>query len=214
MSQLLDKSFDNPVFRKDFLDVVPKEIERISRLVDELLSFAKSSKPKLENVDLNVLIRSAINIYEGLCKTHNISIIKLFSDIPCITADPNQISQVLSNLILNAIDAMPAGGSITFYTGRTEERVFIEISDTGDGIRLQDIKSIFEPFFSTKKNGTGLGLAISRKLVEDMGGTIEVKSELEKGTRFRIELQTGEILKTSSLSPPHFQPQLTPHDLE
>jgi signal transduction histidine kinase len=117
----------------------------------------------------------------------------LADSVPIIQADEKQIEQVLKNVIINALQAMPEGGAITLETGPTPSNgAYVMISDTGLGIPPEKINRIFQPFVTTKTKGTGLGLSVVEKIIENHGGRIEVESEQGKGTRFRILLpQTG-----------------------
>jgi two-component system NtrC family sensor kinase len=115
---------------------------------------------------------------------------ELEENLPSISADPDQIRRALSNLILNALDAMPRGGRLTVRTqsAGSPGRVAIEVSDTGDGLTAEECERLFTPYYTTKQQGTGLGLAIVQSVVSDHKGTISVQSQPGKGTTFRIEL--------------------------
>jgi len=118
---------------------------------------------------------------------------ELAADLPEISADPDLLHRALSNLVLNAIDAMPQGGELTLRTsvlqsGALDGRVAIEVSDTGSGLTPEECARLFTPYYTTKQHGTGLGLAIVQSVVSDHGGKISVESTKEKGTTFRIEL--------------------------
>jgi two-component system, NtrC family, nitrogen regulation sensor histidine kinase NtrY len=105
-----------------------------------------------------------------------------------IAADPELLHRVVSNLVLNAMDAMPNGGSLTLRTRREDGKVVIEVSDTGSGLTREECERIFTPYYTSKQHGTGLGLAIVQSVVSDHGGRISVVSEPGKGTTFVIEL--------------------------
>jgi len=105
-----------------------------------------------------------------------------------VTADPNYLKQVLLNLVLNGIEAMPNGGTMTLEATASRGKRILSVSDTGMGISKESLERIFEPYFTTKAKGSGLGLAIARRIVEEHGGTISVNSEPQKGSRFEIVL--------------------------
>jgi signal transduction histidine kinase len=108
-----------------------------------------------------------------------------------LAADPEQLQRALRNLILNALDAMPGGGTLTIRTSRSEHKIALEVSDTGQGLTPEECNRLFTPYYTTKQHGTGLGLAIVQSVVSDHKGTISVHSEPGKGATFRIEFQAS-----------------------
>jgi two-component system NtrC family sensor kinase len=113
---------------------------------------------------------------------------ELGSDVPEIAADPDLLHRVLSNLVLNAIDAMPQGGTLTMRTRRNDGGVELQVSDSGTGLTPEECERLFTPYYTSKHHGTGLGLAIVQSVVSDHGGRISVDSAPGRGTTFRIEL--------------------------
>ncbi|MDP2960459.1 MAG: ATP-binding protein, partial [candidate division Zixibacteria bacterium] len=113
---------------------------------------------------------------------------RLLLDTPIIEVDPKRIEQVLFNLIENAIEAMPQGGFLTIKTKKKEDLAIFEIEDTGCGINEENLQKLYIPFFTTKPKGSGLGLPVSKKIIADHSGYIEVKSEMNKGTKFTVYL--------------------------
>ena len=113
---------------------------------------------------------------------------KLDPSLRAVPADPEQITRVLRNLVLNAIDAMPGGGALTLHTANIEGGVRFEISDSGQGLTPEECERLFTPYYTTKTHGTGLGLAIVQSIISDHHGRITVQSEKGKGATFRIEL--------------------------
>jgi two-component system sensor histidine kinase AtoS len=179
------------------------EIKRIELLLKSLLNFAKPPKPQLAVTDINDLLDKTIvfSLKNPLLKSDTsieINVSKDFDiNLPLAMIDPMQLQQVFLNLLLNGIEAMPAGGTLsirTFYNA-ARNAIQIEISDTGRGITEENIHKIFDPFFTTKPKGSGLGLAITRRLVEQHGGEISVQSYPGKGSAFRISLQTHDEVK-------------------
>ncbi len=200
LSQLFPLKFNDEEFRKKFMEIMPKEISRIDRIVESLLGFARAASPKFVPVDLKTMIEDDIAYFNEQARNSKIKIMTEFAEIPLIDADPDQLSQVFSNLILNAIQAMPEGGELRLKTreGSKTENILrtieIEVSDTGHGISEENLKKLFDPFFTTKYAGTGLGLTISHSIIDGHKGTIDVKSQAGKGTTFIISLPVKQEL--------------------
>ena len=179
------------------------EIKRIESLLKNLLNFAKPPTPQLTVIDLNDILDKTIAFamrYPSLLAdtATAINVSKDFNKkLPKTMADPMQMQQVFLNLLLNAIEAMPEGGTLAVKTCYDEElnSIQIMISDTGKGIQKEMINNIFQPFFTTKRKGTGLGLAITRRLIEQHGGTIYAESNPGEGTIFNILLRVNEVKK-------------------
>ena len=220
---------------KDYLKRIVKDIERINRIVRELLDFARPSKFEIKDVEINKVIESALSLLSYQNNFKNIETkLDLQSDLPAIKGDEFQLSQVFINIILNATDAMPEGGILRIQTSthvvenldvdrfqriyprrrksdptesdysrmrktdplaalfkkfsEGDRLVKIRISDTGSGIKKEDLENIFDPFFTTKApdKGTGLGLSISLRIVESLEGEIRVESEVGKGSAFEV----------------------------
>jgi len=174
---------------REVLVKVISEIRRLELLIKALLNFAKPPKPQFSLVDLNGILETAASFS---LKSASFSPIKTLKDydehLPETMADPMQLQQIFMNLILNAAEAMPKGGTLTLKTSydRSSNALQIMISDTGEGITDEMKGKIFQPFFTTKSKGTGLGLAISKRLIEQHGGSIIAESNHPKGTVFRI----------------------------
>jgi signal transduction histidine kinase len=175
------------------LDTICHETERIARIVQNLLTFSrKSRQEKIESVDVNDVLERTLMLSEHQLTVGNTKVLKQFDpSVPHIDANAGQLQQVFMNLIINAHHAMPDGGELTIRTASVpDDRVVIEISDTGCGIDPDDVNRIFDPFFTTKEEGkgTGLGLAVSRNIVDNHGGDIGVQSTPGVGTTFRVVL--------------------------
>jgi signal transduction histidine kinase len=176
--------------------VIGHEIQRLERIVQEFLQFARPADPKLLTVSADSLL-ARIQLLFGP-KFEKTSIQLNLQSVPDIwvRVDPHQIEQVLINLIQNAAESMERGGTITMrarngtsrLNGRTRPVVMLEVSDTGKGIPPEVRKRMFDPFFTTKEEGTGLGLAIAARIVEKHGGSLECRSEVNRGTTFVILL--------------------------
>jgi len=178
---------------RENLDTIRQETERIAEIVHGLLSFSrKSRQEKIEDISVNDVLERTLMLSEHQLTLGNIRVTKeLDLDLPSIRTNPGQLQQVFMNLIINAHHAMPDGGELTIRTSALpQDRVFIEIEDTGCGISPESLDRLFDPFFTTKEEGkgTGLGLSVSRNIVESQGGNIGVQSTVGVGTVFRVVL--------------------------
>ncbi|MDE1920520.1 MAG: hypothetical protein KGI24_03630 [Candidatus Omnitrophica bacterium] len=190
-SEELPKRLEDKEFLLKFSKIINKEVDRIDGLVQELLSYAKPASPELKPISICRLIEQTLSFLNNDIIRHKITLNTSFENKGIlINIDPQQIKQALLNIFLNAIDAMPNGGTLSVITksNTTKQSFIIEISDTGCGISPKDLSHIFDPFFTKKDHGTGLGLSITEGIIKNHNGKILVKSVLNKGTSFRIEL--------------------------
>jgi nitrogen fixation/metabolism regulation signal transduction histidine kinase len=168
------------------------ELENLKTIVSRFSDFAKMPTPEFEPVDLNDLVRSAVKLFEPqLAPVGRPPITpELYLDekLPKPQADPILLRRAFENLILNSLDAMPAGGTLTIRTAHREGAVRLEVTDTGEGLSPEECARLFTPYYTTKRHGTGLGLAIVQSVVSDHSGRIEVESAPGAGATFRIEL--------------------------
>jgi signal transduction histidine kinase len=168
-----------------------QEAVQINRILSDLLETARPRAPQLRHADLVTTAEHAVGFARQQATTKRITIdLQAKQELPAIEHDPNQINQVLLNLLLNAVQSMDKPGTIrvTLDTDELNEYAVITVADEGRGIAPEHINSIFRPFFTTKGHGTGLGLSLARRTVEAHGGKIEVTSELGRGTRFVVLL--------------------------
>lgn len=173
------------------LQVIIDETIRCRKIIQELLEFSKGREPTKVPTNINEIIGKALNILENEFLLNRIDMDKsLAPDLPDIMADGSQMEQVFVNLLLNAVQAVPEGGTIQVKSSlnQQESSVSIEVTDNGPGIGRKEQSKIFEPFFSTKPNGTGLGLSVSYGIVRNHQGNINVHSQPGEGTRFLIKL--------------------------
>lgn len=180
----------DPALRPDVERVI-SETGRCAGIVKDLLEFSRESTPEKEPLFLDALIDEVVTFFHNQPDFSAISITtKHAAGLPQISADPHQIRQVFMNLVINAGHAMPQGGILKIDTYRSPDgtRVCAALADSGSGIAAENLTRIFDPFFTTKPHGTGLGLAISYGIIENHGGTIEVKSEAGAGTTFIVAL--------------------------
>lgn len=195
--------------QRNYLRMIEREIERINRIVRELLNYARPTKFEMKEVDVNQIIENTLSLlsYQKSFK-HIQTKLELQPNLPRIHGDESQLSQVFMNIILNAVDAMPNGGTLKIKTDELiagngvntkflngERLLRTRISDTGTGIKQEDLKRIFDPFFTTKDpdKGTGLGLSVSLRIIESLGGEIRVESEYGKGSTFELYFPVKEI---------------------
>jgi signal transduction histidine kinase len=176
--------------------VIEEEVERMAALISNLLVFSRRNHKQISTLDLGEELMSSLDFIQYHLRSHKIDIATdCAPDLPSVQADRQQLRQVFLNLITNASDAMPEGGTLTIRSfagvmagGRSA--VVVEFSDTGTGIRTGDLPKLWEPFFTTKPEGkgTGLGLSICRRTVEEHRGTIEIEAGPTRGTTVRITL--------------------------
>jgi signal transduction histidine kinase len=175
------------------LEIIIEETDRLNTVVSQFLNYAKPYEMHAENQDINRIIKKVISLIKATNLPENITIqANLSPDLPYIKVDGEQMIQVILNVALNGMEAMPDGGTLSFTTSGIENngsnRVGVTIRDTGPGINKEDLKTIFKPFFTTKKKGTGLGLPICKRIVKNHGGHIHVKSTPGEGTAFQITI--------------------------
>jgi len=194
LSQLMPLKFKDSEFRKRFTEIMPREIGRIDRIVESLLGFARATAPRFDMISIETIIEETLQVFQEDIQNRKIKLEKKFAEVPPITADADQMSQVFSNLILNAIQAMPKGGELKILLEKGKEKdgvvetIKIRISDTGHGIPKEYIKKLFDPFFTTKHGGTGLGLTITHSIIDGHRGSIVAESSRGKGTIFKMSL--------------------------
>jgi two-component system, NtrC family, sensor kinase len=176
------------------LQIIENEVKRIASLMGRLREFSRPVQLESRPTDLNGLLENILNLVGARLRQWNISIEKHWDNrLPAVLASPDQLTQIFMNLVLNAIDAMPSGGTLSIttehdQTATTPFIVRVAVADTGIGIHPIMLKHIFEPFVTTKTDGTGLGLALSYEIVQSLGGEISVSSQLNVGTTFSVKL--------------------------
>ncbi len=188
-AELIKEERDLETIMKD-IQVIEKESLRARDIVQELLAFSKKKPLSLAKIDLNSLITDSVSLVSVPQRSPHLNIVEDYGHIPLIIGDPNQLKQVILNIINNAMDAISDnGGKISIKTGVKDTNAIIEISDNGKGIPDEVLSRMFEPFFTTKKDkGTGLGLPITRKIIESHNGHLHIESSEGIGTRVTISL--------------------------
>lgn len=165
------------------------EARRLNSIVEQFLSLARPVVIKAEALPVPEILKELAVLQESHARESNVQIQVIAApNLPPLSADPSHLTQVLLNLMLNGLQAMPEGGTLTLEAKTSNGNFLIAVTDTGSGIAADNLRRIFEPYFTTSAKGTGLGLAISRRIIEDHGGRITVTSEVGQGARFEISL--------------------------
>jgi signal transduction histidine kinase len=186
------EQFDE-VFRESTATLLA-EIANLKTIIGRFSDFSKMPAPQLQAVDLDDLVRSVVQLFQGQL-TRGANKIEPVLDLgkpPQISGDPVLLRRVIENLVLNAIDAMPQGGKLTFRTAADGKFASFELSDSGKGLTQEECERLFTPYYTTKQHGTGLGLAIVQSVVSDHQGRISVSSKKDQGTTFHVELPLWE----------------------
>jgi len=190
-AQLAKKNTDMPKQAEQDLDRIVSASLHAREVIRKLMLFARQMPPRRTRLDVNQVVKEGLYLFEARCARQGIDLeLSLGPDLPEVYADATQLTQVLTNLVVNAIQAMPRGGKLSVATRANQEAVILRIEDTGEGMSPEVKKQIFLPFFTTKEadHGTGLGLAVVHGIVTAHRGTIQVDSHLGRGTRFDIRL--------------------------
>ena len=190
------------------------ELENLKTIVGRFSDFAKMPPPQFEAVDLNELVRGAVKLFEPqmapVGRPPVTPELYLDANLPRAQADSILLRRALENLILNSLDAMPAGGTLTVRTAQRAGMVRLEVSDSGEGLTPEECARLFTPYYTTKRLGTGLGLAIVQSVVSDHGGRIEVESAPGAGATFRIELPVEQKDSAPGAAPTEERPANPP----
>ena len=188
---LMDMEFDD--FAGEALGTISKHIKRIEKILRKMSTFSRSKDDDIRPHVVSELVNSTVELVKYDRRTKGIDIsLKIPEDIPSVNVNGGQMIQIITNLILNASDAMGGEGKLTISAMHMGKDVCMFFTDTGQGISRENLKRVFDPFFTTKQTGTGLGLSVSHSIVKSFGGDIEVKSEEGRGTTFIVRLPTYE----------------------
>jgi PAS domain S-box-containing protein len=172
--------------------IIADEVATLERVLNDLLGFASTRVPRREWLSVNELVERTVLIMGNEIEHNDIDVrLQLQRELNPVCADPTQLSQVMFNLLRNALEAMPHGGTLTVATSRAGQQLRIDVSDTGTGISDENKGRVFVPFFTTKANGTGLGLSVVHQIVRNHGGSVDVESTLGRGTTVSIMLPIG-----------------------
>lgn len=175
---------------REYLATMGREVERTSAIVHNLLDLTRQREPSKKPCDINRLVEESLVIVQNKLKLHNVEVEKRLDPLQNVEADPSQMKQVFINVMVNAAEAMQAGGRLTIRSFRDPGRnsAVLEFEDTGVGIPPEIMSRIFDPFYTTKEKGTGLGLSVVSGIVKRHEGQVEVRSEMGRGTLIRITL--------------------------
>jgi two-component system, NtrC family, nitrogen regulation sensor histidine kinase NtrY len=195
------QQFDE-VFRESSQTLLA-EIANLKAIIGRFSEFSKMPQPQLQPVNVNEILRGVAQLFQAQFTAPGREAIEcrleLDETVGMIAADPELLHRALANLVLNAMDAMPNGGTLTLRSRRRDGRVIVEVADTGTGLTPEECERVFTPYYTSKQHGTGLGLAIVQSVVSDHGGKISVQSEAGRGTAFVIELPSNsEAMKGSA----------------
>jgi PAS domain S-box-containing protein len=188
----LQKKVAEGTKEKEYAEFIVSEVTRMERILRNVISFTRGTSPQKEEFDLREVINEALKLFEERTGEQSIIIERSLGETPPIEGDKEQVREAIENLLSNAIDAMPDGGTLSVVTGNEVVKgrpyVTVKVKDTGKGIDKEDLGKIFEPFFTTKVvvKGTGLGLSITRKIVEEHGGFIKTESKVNAGSTFSL----------------------------
>jgi two-component system sensor histidine kinase HydH len=175
------------------VDLIQGEVRRLNTIVEEFLSLARPMPLKREPIIVAALLEEVLGLVESEARGAGIAVVReIPSGLPVLHADRDRLKQVLLNLVLNAIQAMPSGGTLEIAAAAGGGTLTVTVADTGSGITPELLPKVFEPYVTTKTKGLGLGLPIVRRIVEAHGGAIEAVSEPGRRTSFRFALPLGE----------------------
>jgi nitrogen fixation/metabolism regulation signal transduction histidine kinase len=168
------------------------EISNLKAIIQRFSEFSRMPQPQLQRVKISEIVSAVVQLFQAQLKSPGRAAITckldLDESLEPVEADPELLHRAVSNLVLNAMDSMPNGGTLTLRTRREERKAVIEVADTGSGMTREECERIFTPYYTSKQHGTGLGLAIVQSVVSDHGGRICVRSEPGRGSTFVIEL--------------------------
>jgi signal transduction histidine kinase len=178
---------------KERAEIIVSEVDRLEKILRDVLTFSRDARSHLEKHHLEQVVYDVANMHEHACSEQSVTVeVMIEQNLQPVLIDKDQVRQALTNLITNALDAMPLGGTLKITAGNEDlhdvRYVFLRVSDTGQGIDEDKLPLIFDPFFTTKKigHGTGLGLSITRKIIEEHGGFIKAESMRGEGSAFSL----------------------------
>ena len=174
---------------QDLLGVAQGELKRMDRIIGQFLAAIRPTQPQLQRLQLNDLLKETVKFLQPELKKNDVTVkLELRADLPMMPLDGDQMKQAFYNLIRNACQAMPHGGTLLIIGTFNDDEVRLSFDDQGKGISPENLSNLFQPFFTTRKSGTGLGLLIVRRIIREHGGEIELESKEGDGTRVNIYL--------------------------
>ena len=190
--EYVDKKHEDPAFRAKFKDIVPNEIDKITNIVNQLLDYSRTEKTSQKECNIHNILNYVLELYNNVFLKKHIKLTKLYNSKALnILCEENKIKQAFINIIMNSIEAMPKGGSITVKTEDIDNAIEISIKDTGTGIAEEHIKRLFDPFYTTKEKGTGLGLFVVHQIIRNNKGLIAIDSRADDGTTVKVRFGIG-----------------------
>jgi signal transduction histidine kinase len=199
-TELIQRKLEDKEGIQKNLEIIINQTERITKIIRQLLGFVRKKKPEQTALNISALLGATLDLVDHQIQKQRVRVVKdLRENLPPVKGDPDQLQQAFLNLMLNAIQAMPEGGSLRLSASSKKiskegldeaQRQYMEVcvGDTGVGIEREAIQNIFNPFFTTKDTGTGLGLMVTQGIIQDHEGWIDVESEIKKGSVFKIYL--------------------------
>ncbi|MBI5634586.1 MAG: PAS domain S-box protein [Nitrospirae bacterium] len=187
----LEKKLDGNL--KEYAGIIVKEVSRLESILREILGFVKEVRLSRVEVNINDIVEDIARLMQSDINERGIILHKDYQPVPKVFVDPDRTKEAIVNIVTNSIQALQGTGTITMRTYADGDDVVLEVRDTGKGIPAEEMNSIFNPFFTTKSTGTGLGLAITHRIIQEHNGRIEVESEVDRGTVFRVFIPITEV---------------------
>jgi signal transduction histidine kinase len=187
-AEILKDGVDPDDPRHEFAEILVKEVDRLNRVLEDFLRFARQTPLEQGRFDLNAVVREVLDLTRRQAERSDVAVIVTLGELPLLTGDGGQLRQALLNLVLNALQAMPQGGQLTVTTHRADGQAEVMVADSGPGIPAGEEERIFKTFVTTRPDGTGLGLPISQRIVISHGGQLTLRNHPGKGATFTIAL--------------------------
>jgi two-component system, NtrC family, sensor histidine kinase HydH len=189
LARQVERTIEDGITIKQKLQIIQNEVQRLENFLGDLRDFTRPALPAKQDININDVIHEVEDLMEGEAKKRGVTLVEnLEPHLPPLQADPNQMKQVLLNLVKNALEALDTGGQVVLSSGTENHQVWFAVQDNGGGMAPEVLEKIFNPFFTTKEKGTGLGLAVIHKIVTDHHGDISVHSSSDQGTTIRVYL--------------------------
>lgn len=189
LARQVERTIKNGIAIKQKLQIIQNEVLRLETFLGDLRDFTRPALPTKQEININEIVHAVGDLMEGEAKKQGVTLVEnLEPHLPPLQADPNQMKQVLLNLVKNALEALDRGGQVTLSSGAEDNQIWFSVQDNGGGMPPEVLEKIFNPFFTTKEKGTGLGLAVIHKIVTDHHGDITVDSSPDRGTRIKVSL--------------------------
>ncbi len=189
LARQVERTIEDGVAIRQKLQIIQSEVQRLENFLGDLRDFTRPPVPSKQEVDLNEIIKEVDELMQEQAQSQGVTLQeRLDPHLPALQADPNQMKQVLLNLVKNALEAVDSGGRVTLSSGTEDRQVWFAVEDNGGGMPPEVLEKIFNPFFTTKEKGTGLGLAVIHKIVADHHGEVSVNSRPDQGTTIRVNL--------------------------